>query len=96
MMAPLHFKQRHTPHLSAVSMLLMLSLSAGSALSQTAPTDLGTTAKPIEDAKHEAYAAAIASCERLWDRDTHMTKQEWSSTCRRVQARLKQMELRQQ
>jgi hypothetical protein len=93
MMAPLHFKQHHTPHLSAVSMLLMLSLSAGSALSQTAPTNPGT-AKSIEDAKDKAYAAAIASCERLWDRDTHMTKKEWSSTCRRVQARLKQMELR--
>jgi hypothetical protein len=93
-MAPLCFKQLPTPHLSAVSVLLMLTLSAGAALSQTAPTDLGTTAKPIEDAKHEAYAAAIANCERLWDRDTHMTKKEWSSTCRRVQARLKRMEWR--
>jgi hypothetical protein len=94
MMARLHFKQRHAPHLFAVSMLLMLSLGAGAALSQTAPRVPGTTATPAEDAKDKAYAAAIANCERLWDRDTHMTKKEWSSTCRRVQARLKQMEWR--
>ena len=90
MMAPLHLKQLQTPHLSAVSMLLMLALiSAGAALSQTAPTD-----PAIEASKEKAYAAAIANCEGMWDRDTHMTRTEWSRTCRRVQARLKQMEWR--
>ena len=91
MMAPLHFKQLR--YLSAVGMLLMLALSAGAALSQTAPTDPATTTS-IEAGKEKAYAAAIASCEGIWDRDTHMTRTEWSRTCRRVQARLKQMEWR--
>ena len=92
MMAPLHFKQLQTPHLSAVSMLLMLSLSAGAALSQTAPKDSATTTTSVEAGKEKAYEAAIANCEGMWDRDTHMTTKEWSRTCRRVQARLKQME----
>jgi hypothetical protein len=88
MMVQLHFKQIHTPHLSAVGMLLMLYLSAGAALSQTAPIDPATT-RSVEE---KAHAAAIANCEGMWDRDTHMTRKEWSRTCRRVQARLKQME----
>jgi hypothetical protein len=94
MMVQLHFKQIEAPHLSAVGMLLMLALSAGSALSQTAPTDPATTTTSIEAGKEKAYAAAIANCEGLWDRDTHMTRKEWSRTCRRVQARLKQVERR--
>ena len=82
------------PYLSAVSMLLLLALSTGAALSQTAPAGPATTATPVEADKEKAYAAAIANCEGMWDRDTHMTKNEWSRTCRRVQARLKQMEWR--
>jgi uncharacterized protein len=31
---------------------------------------------------------AIAECMKLWDRGTHMTKQEWAATCRRVQDRV--------
>ena len=93
MMAPLHFKPLQTPRLSAVSMLLMLALSAGAALSQTAPKD-PTTTTSVEADKEKAYAAAIANCEDMWDRDTHMTRKEWSRTCRRVQARLKQVERR--
>jgi hypothetical protein len=90
-MAPLCFKQLQTPHLSAASMILMLTLNAGAALSQTRPTDSATT-KSVEAHKEKGYASAIADCERMWDRDTHMTRKEWSSTCQRVQARLKQME----
>jgi hypothetical protein len=31
---------------------------------------------------------------RLWDKATHMTKQEWSRTCRRVQSRLDQVRIK--
>ena len=31
-------------------------------------------------------------CMKLWDAGTHMTKQEWSATCRRVQSRLNQVQ----
>ena len=30
----------------------------------------------------------------MWDRGTHMTEQDWSLTCRRVQERLEQPQLR--
>ena len=33
-------------------------------------------------------------CMRLWDQGTHMTKQEWSRTCRRVQGRLNQVQIK--
>ncbi len=40
--------------------------------------------------KRTSLEAAIADCERMWDRGTHMTKKEWSQTCRRVQNRIRQ------
>lgn len=33
-------------------------------------------------------ASAVADCMRMWDSGTHMTKQEWARTCKRVQSRL--------
>jgi hypothetical protein len=42
----------------------------------------------------KAHEAAIADCERMWDRGTHMTKKAWSQTCRRVQDWLERMEIR--
>ena len=30
----------------------------------------------------------VADCMRMWDSGTHMTKQEWAHTCKRVQTRL--------
>lgn len=78
---------------STFAALLSLSLCVGAALAQTAP--VVSSAKPtVEPGREKAYAAAIASCEGMWDRGTHMTRKEWSRTCRRVQNRLQQMELR--
>jgi len=83
---------------------LVLALGAEAALAQTAPlatpapsTPLASAASVAADAKQSkqrAHAAAIADCEGMWDRATHMTRTEWSRTCRRVQARLEQLELR--
>jgi hypothetical protein len=36
----------------------------------------------------------VADCMRLWDRETHMTKQEWSRTCRRINRRVNNAEVR--
>ena len=38
--------------------------------------------------RKDAAQAAVAECEGLWDKDTHMTKDEWRATCRRIQNRL--------
>jgi hypothetical protein len=35
-----------------------------------------------------------ADCMRLWEPATHMTKQEWSRTCRRVQSRLNAVQIK--
>jgi len=78
---------------------LILVLSAGAALAQTGPAaptapTSGATLASVEAGKQKAHAAAIADCEAMWDRATHMTRKEWSRTCRRVQLRLQQLELR--
>jgi hypothetical protein len=82
------------PRLSAVSTLLIVSLSAGAASGQAVRAAPSAAATSTEDSKDKEYAAAIANCEGMWDRGTRMTREQWSRTCRRVQARLKQMELR--
>ena len=43
--------------------------------------------KAIRTSK-SAVADAKAECMRMWDSGTHMSKQEWSSTCDRIQTRL--------
>jgi hypothetical protein len=51
-------------------------------------------ASVVQPTKQSAYETAVADCERMWDRGTHMTKRDWSQTCRRVQHRLEHLELR--
>jgi hypothetical protein len=82
------------PRLSAVSTLLIVSLSAGVASGQAVRAAPSAAATSTEDSKDKEYAAAIANCEGMWDSGTHMSREQWSRTCRRVQAHLKQMELR--
>jgi hypothetical protein len=38
--------------------------------------------------RQEIHDRDIADCLQMWDSGTHMTKQEWANTCRRVQTRL--------
>ena len=54
----------------------------------------GSRPLAVEPIKQSAHEAAIGDCEQMWDRGTHMTKRDWSQTCRRVQDRLQQLELR--
>jgi hypothetical protein len=51
-------------------------------------------ASVVQPTKQGAHEAAIADCERMWDRGTHMTTRDWSQACRRVQNRLLQLEPR--
>jgi hypothetical protein len=37
---------------------------------------------------------AVANCESMWDRGTHMTKRDWARTCRRVQNRLQSLDVK--
>ena len=38
--------------------------------------------------RQNTYDIAVADCMQMWDSGTHMTKQEWSRSCKRVQTRL--------
>ena len=46
----------------------------------------GAAKNPVDD--------EYADCMRLWEPATHMTKPEWSRTCRRVQSRLNQVQIK--
>jgi hypothetical protein len=72
-------------------------LSAGIAFAEVAvvPKPIANPrASAMEPTKQSAHETAITDCEGMWDSGTHMTKRDWSQTCRRVQDRLKQLELR--
>jgi hypothetical protein len=38
--------------------------------------------------KQQKYDGAVGDCMQMWDSGTHMTKQAWARTCKRVQSRL--------
>jgi hypothetical protein len=64
---------------------------AGTALAQhtgalPSPTAQAASAKGAND-------AAIADCMQLWDKGTHMSKQEWARTCQRIQSRLENLKI---
>jgi hypothetical protein len=71
-------------------------LSAGAALAGVLAPQAADLSRPSADSatKQSAFEAAILDCERMWDRGTHMTEQDWSLTCRRVQERLDQPQFR--
>ena len=80
---------------TAIAAALALALGTGGALAQsmTSPT---TGAIGKEDPKAAAArktAEGIAECMRLWDAGAHMTKAQWSTTCKRVQSRLENLKI---
>lgn len=86
---------------------LALATSVGATLAQTSsvpsgptstPPGRAATVKPVTPAEAAraakvAVAESIAECMRLWDKGTHMTKQEWASTCQRIQSRLENLKV---
>jgi hypothetical protein len=80
----------------AIAAILLLCLSAIFAAAEmpvgkVAPSVAEVPGKP--SARESAIRdQAVADCERIWDPGTHMTKQEWSRTCRRVQTRLQRLD----
>jgi hypothetical protein len=37
--------------------------------------------------------SAMADCIHLWDKGTHMTKEQWARTCKRIQTRLDNLKI---
>ena len=88
----------------AVVTSLLLAISAGAALAQTGSITPAPPATPASSAAAPAKSPAApgkavrsgksavtdakAECMKMWDSGTHMSRQEWSSTCDRIQTRL--------
>lgn len=74
---------------------LMFGLTAV-ASAEIAPASPSVTgqSRSLVSVEKSAHDAAVENCEQTWDRGTHMTKQEWSRTCRRVQNRLQQLHVK--
>jgi hypothetical protein len=80
-------------------LVLFMLTHAGMASAQTEvrpPRELvgAAASKATEKSERAARERAVADCESIWDAGTHMTRQEWSRTCRRVQNRLNQVDAR--
>ena len=77
------------------SLRLLLGPTSGTAgIVRTTTTPGPTTILPQRQpssrpkSRQKAYDRAVADCMQMWDSGTHMTKQEWSRSCKRVQTRL--------
>ena len=42
----------------------------------------------IPQSRQKDHDRDVADCMQMWDSGTHMTKQQWAGTCKRVQTRL--------
>ena len=75
-----------------------LTFVSGAAAAFGQPVSVSPTKGPADfseaQAKQRAHIAAVANCEQMWDRGTHMSVQEWARACRRVQSRLKLLDER--
>jgi len=83
---------------SMIIIALLLGTGAKLAFAQLAPpaappADAQTSRATIA-AEKKAQEAAVADCEQMWDSRTHMSRQDWSRTCRRVQDRLQRSEFK--
>jgi hypothetical protein len=94
---------------TSLALVLGAGLGAGAVLARTGSTATGQAApapgaaastKPAPTALGKAastgksaVANSIAECMQLWDAGTHMSKQEWSSTCKRIQTRLENLKI---
>jgi hypothetical protein len=72
--------------------IVFCTLGADAASAQTIPAPATlTTLRLLPSAakfKQTEHDNAVTDCMRMWDSGTHMTKQEWVRTCKRVQSRL--------
>ena len=71
--------------------LVALVLSLGTAFAQgpAAPASDKSKAR----ASKQAADDGVQECMRLWDAKTHMSRQEWARTCKRIQTRLENLKI---
>jgi hypothetical protein len=76
--------------LTTADVLPPLRLLPGLASSTASPTGVSPQRQSLSrpQPRQNGHDSAFADCMQMWDSGTHMTKQEWSRSCKRVQARL--------
>jgi hypothetical protein len=57
-------------------------------LPSAAPPPTEEPQRPSPNPAQNLHDRAVAACKEMWDAGTHMTKQQWSNTCKRIQTRL--------
>jgi len=66
-------------------------------LSQRLPSAVAPTAeqpqRPAPSPAQNLHDRAVAACKDMWDAGTHMTRQAWSNTCKRIQTRLDNLDV---
>lgn len=83
-----------------ILLVLAIGLGTSAAVAEVAPTLVAKsrigvlTADQALIAKKAEEDRSMADCERHWDPGTHMTRAVWKQTCRRVQERFRQLDLR--
>lgn len=82
-----------------VFVILLCTLGVSAATAEVMPKDAGKrmgvlTAKEARAAKKAEEEKELAECMDHWDPGTHMTKKVWMRTCRRVQERFRQLDVR--
>lgn len=78
--------------------LLCVIVAGGPAVAQPAVDGRRPAAGPARyetsNRERDEDAAAVANCVSMWDAATHMTRQQWLRACRRVQSRLRTLQVR--
>ena len=80
---------------SLIVIAMLLGPNGGLALAEVARVPSLAPLPPSQEAiakQARLHQEAVADCEQMWDRGTHMSRREWSQTCRRVQNRLQQLQ----
>ncbi|NJO35755.1 MAG: hypothetical protein HC869_24425 [Rhodospirillales bacterium] len=84
----------------ATVLILAFGLGTPAALAQVASAPVAQsrigvlTAAEAQVAKKTEEDKSLSECEAHWDAGTHMTRQVWRQTCRRVQERFRQIDAR--
>jgi hypothetical protein len=81
---------------SLIIAALLLGAGSGHVLAEVAVPTRPPGSSPLPASKatlKRENDQAITNCVQMWDRGTHMTKQQWLRTCQRVQGRLQNLQI---
>jgi len=62
-------------------------------LPSAAPPPAEQPQRPAPSPAQNLHDRAVAACKEMWDAGTHMTRQAWSNTCKRIQTRLDNLDV---